>query len=267
MQSIANLARELKGIYDIYIICTDTDSGDVEPLHNVQSDKWVDFEQGVAKVFYISKNNLKSGFITKLIQEINPDYIFVNGVYSFLFSITPLLAHTKAKKIMSVRGMLHPGALSQKALKKKVFLLFFKISGLHKSIMFHVTDTNEEKYVKSAFGENTKIFVAENFPKRIALAGNVEKKQNELTMVSIALISPMKNHLLVIQALKNVKSQIVYDIYGPVIDQSYWALCESATKSLPANITVTYKGELEPIHLAETLPAYNAFILPNFSSR
>ncbi len=46
-----------------------------------------------------------------------------NGLFSTLFSLIPLLT-SNYKKIISVRGMLHPGALSQKALKKG-FLFFF----------------------------------------------------------------------------------------------------------------------------------------------
>jgi len=265
VQSIANMARQLCDSYELYIVCSNSDAGESGPLPGILSDTWTDFENGVARVYYISQEKKKFATIREIVQEIKPDYIFANGIYSFLFSLAPILVHSKAKKIMSVRGMLHPGALSVKSLKKNIFLSVFKIMGIQNKVTFHVTDEKEAGYVKKVFGEKVEIAIADNFPKQIRASAHAYKNVNELKLVSVALISPMKNHLLVIEALRNVTSKVVYDIYGPIKDTDYWTECKKEIAKLPTNIIVNYMGDLQPENLVSTLAQYNAFILPSKS--
>ncbi|MDR3680588.1 MAG: glycosyltransferase [Flavipsychrobacter sp.] len=265
VQSIANMARQLCDSYDLYIVCSNSDAGESSSLPEIVSDTWTDFENGVAQVYYISQEEKKFGTIRKIVREIKPDYIFANGIYSFLFSLAPILVRSKAKKIMSVRGMLHPGALSVKSLKKNIFLSIFKALGIQNKVTFHVTDEKEAGYVRNVFGEKVGIAIAENFPKQIKASAQAYKNANELKLVSIALISPMKNHLLAIEALKNVPSKVVYDIYGPVKDANYWEECKKEITKLSANIIVNYMGDLQPEKLVSTLAQYNVFILPSKS--
>jgi hypothetical protein len=80
IQSILNLVRSLDEYYNIYIITSNFDLGDSIPL-NVESDKWLRFENTNARVIYISKRKIKSIYIFQLINQVNPSRIFVNGVF------------------------------------------------------------------------------------------------------------------------------------------------------------------------------------------
>ena len=263
IQSLANLIRNIHEDFDIYVLTSNAEFGGDEPL-NVTSNEWVDFEQNKAKVMYLSHENQSFFSIKKMLQQIQPDKIFVNGIYSIPFTWIPALLYP-AKTIVHVRGMLHPGALNQKSVKKRLFLAGVKSSGLHLKVTFCVSDEKEAQYTKAVFGEKVKVQIAQNFPASFEALPALQKEVGEIKMLSIALISPMKNHALVLEALQQVKSKVVWDIYGPIKDQKYWEHCKQLLQMLPSNCTVSYKGELNPTQVYTTLQNYHIFILPSES--
>jgi len=181
------------------IFCSNKDL-DGSPLTNVEFDKWINYNANT-RVWYSSKNNLLP-LIKKEIKKDAPDLLFTIGIYSWSFNFKPLLFCRSVKKIISVRGMLHPGGLSQKGFKKKIYLQFWKVLGLHKRNIFHATDEEEKKYIQQVFGVKARVVVAANFSRVLPLQPVIEKKAGHLKLVSIALISPMKNILLVLEALQ-----------------------------------------------------------------
>jgi glycosyltransferase involved in cell wall biosynthesis len=249
--------------YEIVVITSNTEFGEKESI-NVIPNTWQDFENGKAKVIYLSKEHANAFYIKKLIENINPAKIFVNGIYSIPFSIAPAFFFPK-KTIMHVRGMLHPGALAQKAFKKKLFLTGIKLLGLHKKITFCVSDSKEKEFTQIVFGQHSKIAIAQNFPASFEAMESIDKNIGEIKLISIALISAMKNHALVLEAFALVKSDIIWDIYGPIKDPKYWEKCKELIAKLPSNITVTYKGEINPTQVYHTLHTYHFFILPSES--
>ena len=144
VQSIKNTASAIAGNHvEVYILCSDKEL-DGTPI-DVVRDKWVDYDKGI-KVYYNSRPASKRE-VGNIIGGINPDVIFINGIYSLPYTIYPLLYKGTARKILSVRGMLHPGALTQKPLKKKVFLTIFKLRGLHHKAEYHATADDEQLYI------------------------------------------------------------------------------------------------------------------------
>jgi glycosyltransferase involved in cell wall biosynthesis len=263
VQSIAHLIRNVHEVYEIFVITSNTDLGEKEPI-NVIPNTWQEFENGKAKVIYLSKEYANAFYIKKLIENINPAKIFVNGIYSIPFSIA-LAFYFPKKTIMHVRGMLHPCALAQKAFKKKFFLAGINLLGLHKKITFCVSDAKEKEFTQIIFGKNSKIAIAQNFPASFDAIEPINKNTGVLKLISIALISPMKNHALVLEALSLVKYNIIWDIYGPIKDNDYWKNCKELITQLPFNITVVYKGVIHPAQVYHTLNNYHFFILPSES--
>ncbi|HRP18881.1 MAG TPA: hypothetical protein PL128_12855, partial [Ginsengibacter sp.] len=90
--------------------------------------------------------------------------------------------------------MLHPGALQQKTWKKKWFIKAFNLVGFPKRVAFHATDEQEASYIRSQFGNKSAIFIAGNIPNFIGKMPSPTKSKNELKLLTIALISPMKNY-------------------------------------------------------------------------
>ena len=263
IQSIANLIRNLQEEVELYVITSNKDFGSEAPL-NVIPNTWQDFENGKAKVMYLSPEKITLFTIKQLIQEINPDSIFVNGLYSIPFSLAPAVFFPN-KTIMHVRGMLHPGALAQKKLKKQLFLKAIKWLGIHRKIVFCASDAQEAGFTKAIFGKNAKVHIAQNFPAHFDALPALQKEGGRISLVSIALIGPMKNHALVLEALSLVKATVKWHIYGPIKDSSYWENCLQLIKKLPKNISVYYEGEVIPTEVYATLKKYHFFILPSES--
>jgi glycosyltransferase involved in cell wall biosynthesis len=110
-----------------------------------------------------------------------------------------------------------------------------------------------------------KAWIVSNFPKINAEVKPIEKKVGELKMATIALISPMKNHLKVIKALVNFSGKINWDIYGPVKDFAYWELCKREIKENNLESKITYYGELKPELVSETIQKYHLIVQPSES--
>jgi glycosyltransferase involved in cell wall biosynthesis len=262
VQSIANLVESFTEDVQYRIFCSATDLNN-EPLLNIETGNWVDYN-AYTKVWYASAKN-KSETLLQLVKQEKPDVLYIIGLYDWHFNLVPLLFCEAKKKIVSVRGMLHPGALSQKRWKKNIFLRSWKIAGLHKKVVFHATDEKEEGFIKAVFGPKVKVDIAGNFPRKLVKAENITKQYGILRLLSIALISPMKNHLLVLNALTQTNYKVTYDIYGPVKDMEYWNECLETLKKFAWNIRVNYHGNLEPRFVNEALQEADLFILPSKS--
>ena len=246
----------------LYIYCSNKDL-DGSTL-NVITNSWQQYNKNT-KVYYASAEKTKKTNITQLLDDIQPDIVFINGIFSPGFSLKPLMWKGKGRKILSARGMLHTGALSQKRLKKQMFLALFKLRGLHRKCEFHATTEEEAQFIQNIFGTRSKVWVAPNFPKIIGYQQPLTKQEGSLQMLSIALISPMKNIKLVIETLLQCHANICYDIYGPVKDAQYWQDCETLIKKARVNININYKGPLLPHKVAETLKSYHIMVQPSKS--
>ena len=262
IQSIANLVTHFSNDIEYRIFCRDTDLNS-EPLTDIVKNEWTTFN-AYTKVWYAEKDNL-SDILCREIEHIQPEALYMVGLFSWHFNIVPMLFCKAPRKIISVRGMLHPGALSQKKMKKRLFLTGLKLFGIARKTIFHATNKAEEQFIKNEFGLRTKIVVAGNFTKKMNVQLPVAKVKNYITIVTIALISPMKNYLLVLQALRYCEAFINYNIYGPIKDEAYWQNCLASIMLLPANIKVTYHGDIKPNLIESVLSQQHLFIMPSKS--
>ncbi len=262
IQSITNLLNNYSNNIEYKIFCSNTDLNN-ELLNNIEKDKWIRYND-CTQVWYSSKNSTSKNLKAQ-VSLLKPDIIFIIGIFSWSYNIVPLLFCKAKKKILSVRGMLHPGALSQKKIKKRLFLNLLKLVSIKKTTSFHATDNAEAEYIKKEFGENATVHVAGNFGRVMCTSQMLYKEVGILKLITIALISPMKNYLLVIDALQNCTANIEYNIYGPIKDTEYWELCKKQMVLLPSNIRVQYQGEIKPTEIENALSQNHVFIMPSKS--
>jgi len=261
VQSVLNMVSDsIEGVF--FDIATADKDIDGSLLKIVSSDNWIKFNSQT-NVFYSSEKDSRRK-LKRLFTFLQNDICFIIGIYSFSFTIFPLLFNKSSRKILSVRGMLHPPALQQKSLKKKIYLSLLKPILKLKNVEFHATDEDERNHILSLMGNKAKIWVAPNFPRMIEKSIS-PKNQTQLKLLTVALIGPMKNHLEVLKALSEIKVDIEYDICGSIYWPEYWAECLQLIKALPSNIKVNYHGAITPENLIPYYHNTNIFICPSQS--
>lgn len=262
IQSVVNLVNRHGNGVEYRIVCSNKDL-DGSLLQGVRYNVWERFN-GHTEVWY----NAGNGKMLRLLKDVSawkPDIFFINGLYSFHYNFLPLLFGKAGKKIISARGMLHAGALSQKSIKKKIYLALWKVLGLHRRHIFHATNEEEKKFIQQFFGKKTRVCIAANLPRILKNAFVYPKVKNYLELISIGLISPMKNYLEVLKALAHCDANVSYTIYGPVKDAGYWRECVAQIEALPPNIAVQYKNDLPAAEVPKALSKAHVFILPSKS--
>jgi glycosyltransferase involved in cell wall biosynthesis len=246
---------------DFKIITSNSDINNV-PLKNISMDEWTDFNKHT-KVFYGDKQ-LSLFKHVQLLKSLKANAVFIIGIYSFRFTILPILFSRSANIILSARGMLHPPALRQKAFKKKLYLAFLKPILKLKKVYFHATDETEKSHIQSVFGDQAKVWVAQNIP-NIRKTNVSYKSEGIIKLLTVALIGPMKNHLQVLKALKDCKHNVQYDICGPIYFPDYWNECLKIIEQLPVNIKVVHHGPIPPNELDSFYANAHVFICPSQS--
>ena len=255
------MVNNVGGNIEFEVVTSDRDI-DGTLLEIQESDKWISFNSNT-KVFYCSSSKRLSR-LRGMLKTQQSDIDFLTGIYSFPFTILPILFSRSKRKIISVRGMLHPPALQQKSFKKKIYLAFLKPLLLYKKVEFHATDESEKQHIISFIGNKPKIWVAANIP-TIIEPQLFPKTKGALRLLTVALIGPMKNHLEVLHALATMEAEIEYDICGPIYWPEYWQKCLDVIKQLPSNIKVNYHGAIPPHELVTFYHQCHVFICPSQS--
>lgn len=268
IQSCANLIAHLKEEFDFWVITRNTDYCSDEPYNDVLSDSWNALEKNV-HAYYFSQKKLNSTNLYKVIRDVNADIVYINGVYSFYFSVLPIF-FSKALRVRQIliagRGMFAPGSINVKGEKKRLFFRIVKALGLYKNVAFHATNKVEQDDIRAILGDQMDIKIAPNLPKVLStiLPAARHKEVGKLKVISVARISPEKNTKFALEVLSNYRGtgKILFDIYGPVYNSDYWEECQKVMSQLPLNVTVTYHGSLENSLIHEKLSQYHLMFLP-----
>ncbi len=266
IQSIANLVSQLSNYKTFYIITRNTDYCDSIPYANIEPNTWVNSSHNV-HIYYFSEDKITYQSIKNIIVENDFEAIYLNGVFSLKFTLFPLIIcknNNIRNVIVGARGMLAPSALAIKSTKKKIFLLCSKIFKLYKNVKFHATNQVEKGYIESIFGKENQIYIAPNLAKKSTLHtfSKINKTENELCIINIARVAPEKNLLYALQVLKLVKSNIIFNIYGPKYNEPYWQECKTEIDSLGKNITVNYHGAIENNFVTEVIAKNHIMFMP-----
>lgn len=269
IRSLNNLVHLIHQEVEIYIYTAAIDLDNL-PLQ-VEKDKWVPFLKNVL-VFYGSKKNLSIFAILKNLRRLEPDAVYINGIftpYAVLFPLISLKLYQRSKTkpikiVLAPRGMLQKGALALKAGKKDIYLKMFRLFGLHKGLYWHATDQQELEDIKFFEGKGKYVEVIGNVPVFPIMVQGKQKATETFRLVTVSLVARKKNHHFILKCLKILPKEIsiMYDIYGPVKDAEYWKLLEREIQNLPSNIRVTYKGAIQPDQVSDKLNQYDCFVLP-----
>lgn len=266
IRSAVNFARHLQHHYRVFIFTSDRDLGAKLPYENIQTNQWIPFDEA-AKVFYASPNNLNWRSISGVIGDINPDYLYLNSLFSKHFTIYPLLINRangwKSQTILAPRGMLRQSALQYKSVKKKLFLRAFRLLAVHRRIYFQATDDTEFKDVKGSFGDVSRVVQIPNFPAYVPpYPGSQVKRIGGLSIVFVGRLHPIKNLHFLLSCLESLKGNVLLTVIGSEEDKAYVAQCRDQAASLPANVKVTFLGEKPNRELPAIIEQHHILGLP-----
>lgn len=263
--SIVNLIEQLDEFY-FYIITSDTDYCATQPYSTVSSNEWVKHADNV-QVYYFSTNQLTRDKMQAVIEQVETDTIYINGIFSKFFSRLPLKIAQKLKlnTIVASRGMLSPHGLAVKAFKKKVFLQLINSTKTYKNVHFHVTNLEEKEAIENVLKNYKKITAIPNFPRKIKTNERAQlvKNEKEVRLISLGRIAEEKGTSVGLAALKGIDGRVTLDLYGTIYNEAYWQKCKAIINQLPENVTVNYKGALPSNHVMHTLENYHFLLLPS----
>lgn len=269
IQSCRNFVAAMHEELDISVLTSDRDLGETGPYFGIETNEWIQRPPGVS-VYYADTSKLSQKKLSALILERNADFIYLNSMYSYRFSIIPLLFSWQnkisAKVVIAPRGMLQEGAMQFKTAKKKLFIRLLNFAGVPQKVHFHATDEQEAEDIRRYFPKAKSISEIPNFSAPLPVQTKpIEKIPGKLRAVYISRIIPKKNILFFIRLLTKLPEdiQLHFDIYGEVEDHSYWDQVKQVINSLPQNITVKDHGPLLHEKVTETLETSHIFVLPS----
>ncbi|MCK4441376.1 MAG: glycosyltransferase [Sulfurovaceae bacterium] len=263
VRSLVSLVDRLKDSFDITIITSDRDLGAVEPYKNIEFDRLIR-KDGIG-IIYLSSINVLN--IHKYMKMINPDIIYINSFFDITTQSIMVLKFLKlinSDIILAPRGELASGALSIKSTKKKIYLALYKLFNMSKNIIFHATSKEDFSDIQKIFPSNN-IEIIQNLKEENKNQSILPyKNRDSLRIVFLSRIAPVKNLDYALSVLKDIKTEefLLFDIYGPIEDKDYWLKCQQIFADMPDNITISYKGFVEPSVIQLRLEKYHLFFLP-----
>lgn len=250
---------------ECFIVTHDHDLFETKRFESIQ-EGWND--RGNSKVLYVPDTEYNKGTFERVIRELAPDILYLQGL--FQSCVLPCLQLAKKYSIpvlLAPRGELCAGAFNIKIWKKLPYVKMVRAIGLVNNTHWQSTSDEEteaiKKLMKAADDHIHRLDNIPSIPKHEY--SRSEKKTGEGHFVFLSRIHQKKNLLFAISLFKDVKGKAYFDIYGPVEDEDYWKRCQDEIKSLPDNVKVEYKGLVEHDQVHEVFSQYDAFLFPTLS--
>ena len=264
--SCANLVRFLEDDFEIRVF---TRAIDIDgTVLDVEPDKWVAFAQR-SKVFY-ALSCWNPVALHSVFNKYNPDVVYINGAYSLIGSILPLLSlklgWIQSRLVIAPRGMLQRSSLKIKRFKKSLFLPMLRWL-MNQDLKVHVTSEQELDELVELMPQIdlSRIFLYGNVVRHDVKRRGSHEPGNTLRLVTVALVSPMKQIMEVLKALKGIDLSIEYHLFGPIHDIAYWRECRLIADELPVNIVFKYHGALTTTEVPHVLAGHDIYIQPSKS--
>ena len=262
--SVDNFCSLMKE-HECFIVTHNHDLGNTEKYENVEVG-WND--RGNCKVLYVTDSEYNKGTFERVINEIKPGIIYLQGLFqSCVLSCLLLAKKHNIPVLLAPRGELCAGALAIKKWKKLPYIEAVKILGLVRNIHWQSTSEEETEAIHKLMKapddhihrlDNIPSIPKKDYPRR-------EKVSGEGRFVFLSRIHPKKNLLFALSLFQKIEGKVQFDIYGPIEDKEYWKQCQDEIRKLPDNVNVEYKGLVGHDQVHEVFSQYDAFLFPTLS--
>jgi glycosyltransferase involved in cell wall biosynthesis len=267
VRSVYNLVTRFADKYDFYIVTGDRDLGDEIPFLKIRFNEWQRI--GNSNIIYVTRKEQKLTRFKTIIQEVSPDIIYLNSLFSFTFTLQPLWLKKKfpdIKYVLAPRGMLGKGSLEIKKKKKEVFIALARLIKLYKGIYWHATNEKEKGEIEHTFGKHNEIIVADNVATepRYSFEEIIKFKKKyfrEKRFLIVSRISRIKNIDKLIEWFLQIDSasNFTLSIIGSVEDKEYY---NELLVLIGGNERISIKSAIHPDNLARIYAGAHFFCLP-----
>ncbi|MEQ8676907.1 MAG: glycosyltransferase [Aggregatilineales bacterium] len=266
IRTIANLVDWLGDEFNFYILTRDHDLGNENPYSTIQPNTWT--QNSNAQIYYASSDKLALSGLQTVLNSVDFDVLYVN---SFFSSLSVKIAYLRWRRLIAdqpfmiaPRGEFYAGALNIKPLKKQLYLFITKRLRWYRNVKWVASTPEETATLKAIFPNATDIHIAPNLTAKTLppLPEEIAPKEDKTRIVFFSRISPKKNLDGALRLLHEVDQPLEFDIYGTLEDSGYWQTCQHLMATLPAHISATYKGALQPEDVTATLANYHLMLFP-----
>lgn len=263
--SIYNFTEHFGDKYDIRIVCSNHEHGEKTPYSNI-SKGWN--RVGKAHVIYLPESQYTINTFKKLMESYYVKMAYLTGVFSYRLNHAAISAckDQKIKVVIATRGEICKNILSMKSYKKLPYLQVMKWLKEFNDVYFQVTSIEERlqliKYLNIA---DDRIKMLPNIHGKEMNIERPIKVTGEAKFLFISRIHPKKNLIDAINAVISAKGRIIFDIYGPIEDVSYWEKCQEIISKSPQNVVINYCGNLDMNQARESYYRYHGLLFPTLS--
>lgn len=259
LRTIVNVTDALGDLYDFHIACFDREWGDAAPYPNISPNAWNPV--GKAKVWYVSPGGFTFSLLLQLAEGM--DCIYMTSFfesYGRNLLLLKRMGRIQQPVYLASMGVFAPGALAQKALKKKVYIAGCKLLDLFRDVTWSVTSELEAADLKRVIGSKERYLVAEDLP-RSTVPGRTEPQHEPMRVVFLSRICAHKGLDIAIDAIRTAGVDCRFTVYGPIWEQEYWKKCQQKLDGLDWH----YGGDVPPADVQEKLAQEDVLILPTKS--
>lgn len=268
LRTVVNTIDWLRDDYDFRIVTRDRDLGDTAPYATVRSDRW-ELVDGTP-VRYLQPSDINTDSLLALVAETAPALIHLNSFFDPTFTLRLLWARKlgrlpKIPVLVSPRGEFGDGSLKLKYPKKRVYMAVTGVLGLFHDVIWHATSALELQDIIAARKINdAPVRMALDLPSKIMpVAEGASATGQSLRIVFLSRLSREKNLDFALRVLQKVQSAVIFDIYGPEEDKSYWQECQKLMAQLPSNVVATFHGPVSPASVVQLFSGYDLFFFPS----
>jgi glycosyltransferase involved in cell wall biosynthesis len=272
LRSIVNFVEYFGKEFDIHIVTSDRDLQDCAPYADINSNGWN--MVGNAKVFYVHTKRLNFLTVIGLLRSTRHDVIYLNSFFSLSFTALPLFFRRlglvpNMPCVIAPRGEFSTGALMLKSTKKKFYIVITRAIGLYRNLWWQASSEREKIDIEHAlpYVRSENICIAKDLAKvDLGIVSQsfvqCQNQKEGLRVCFLSRISPKKNLAFALRILAKVNVEVIFTVYGPKEDASYWEICEALITELPSNVRVLYDGEIHPREVKSKLVKHDLFFFP-----
>lgn len=272
IRTIANMVERMGHEHEFLIFTRDRDLGAASTYPGVAVDAWN--RLGTARVFYAGPGLRRLCHLRRVLRDEVHDVLYLNSFFSWQNTLVPLLLRLLGQDrgravVLAPRGEFSAGALGLKSTKKRLYIAVAKRLGIYHGITWQASSENEAADIRRVMGAIAgNIVVAPNLLPFGASGAVIEdapalpRSPGPLRIVFLSRISPMKNLDYLIRVMQQVRSPVVFNIFGPAENEAYWAACRQLLAAMPANVQASYHGAVSAEQVPGIFAQHDLFVLP-----